>query len=87
LLEALHHREERDVRLGYRFEKPAFLKKIFVFRVPNEWQMGVQNKRERAHAPYRILESGDRKAKSTVNLRAGPAKEVKLTHERDRLSE
>ena len=48
--ESLHHLQERDVSLGDGFEEPIFLEKMFVLRMPNEWQVRVEDKREMAVA-------------------------------------
>ena len=44
--QSLHHAQKRDIRLGDRLEEPIFLKKMLVFRMPDEWEMSVQNERE-----------------------------------------
>ena len=44
------HAEERKVGFGQRFKKPVFLEKIFVFRVSDEGEMSVQDKRDRGCA-------------------------------------
>ncbi len=45
-----HHAEEREVSFGESFEEPVFLEEIFVLRVPDERQMGVEDERERGDA-------------------------------------
>jgi hypothetical protein len=42
LRQPAQHAEERKVGLSQRFKKPVFLEKIFVFRVPDERQVGVE---------------------------------------------
>ncbi len=44
--EPLKHVQEWDVRFGDRLEEPIFFEKLLVLRVPNEWQMCVENERE-----------------------------------------
>ncbi len=45
--QSLHHAQQRNVSLGDRLEEPILLEKMLVFRMPNEWQMSVENERER----------------------------------------
>ncbi len=47
--------EEREVGLGDGFEEPVFLKKVVVFRVPDERQMRVEDERERGGMALVIL--------------------------------
>src|SRR4051812_6985627 len=42
-----HHTQERQIGFGDGFEEPVFLEKILVLRMPDEWQMRVQDERER----------------------------------------
>src|ERR1700736_99269 len=51
----LHHAQQRDVGLGDGLEKPIFLEKPFVLRMPNERQMRVENDRERTGGHFRIF--------------------------------
>src|SRR5712691_2430561 len=44
----LHHAQQRDIGLGDRFEKPIFLQKTLVLRMPNERKMGVENEGKKA---------------------------------------
>jgi hypothetical protein len=40
--------QQRDVTLGDRLEEPVFFEEMFVFRMPDEGQVGVENEREMA---------------------------------------
>lgn len=41
--ESLHHAQQWDVCFGNRFKQPLFLEEMLVFRMTNEWKMGVKN--------------------------------------------
>ena len=58
-----HHLQERDVSFGDRLEQPVFFQKMFMFRMPNERQVGVKNEREvTSHCRflYSVIPSGAR---------------------------
>ena len=40
----LHHRDERDVGFGDRFEEPVFLEELVVLRMAHERQVRVKNR-------------------------------------------
>jgi hypothetical protein len=44
--QSLQDAEKGEIRFRQRLEEPVFLEKIFVFRVPNEGEMGVKNESE-----------------------------------------
>ena len=48
--EPLHHLQQRDVSFGDRLEEPVFFEKMLVLRMPNEWQVRVEDKRKMAVA-------------------------------------
>ena len=51
---AFHDLDERQVALRDRLKEPVFLKKFFVFRVPDKWQVRVEDECEVAgHIFYR----------------------------------
>src|SRR6266487_495112 len=60
--QTLHHAQQRNVSLRYRFEEPIFFQKMLVLRMANEWKMRVKNKRERTgkHCGFRNAECGVR---------------------------
>ena len=45
--ESLQHHEKRDVGFGDGFEEPILFQEFFVFRVPHERQVRVEDERER----------------------------------------
>ena len=47
-----HHPEEREISFADRLEEPVFFEEIFVFRVSDERQMGVENEGEGAGHDY-----------------------------------
>src|SRR5438093_10677092 len=58
-----HHLQDRDVSFGDRLEQPVFFQKMFMFRMPNERQVGVKNEREvTSHCRflYSVIPSGAR---------------------------
>jgi hypothetical protein len=61
--EPLHHLQQRNVGFGDRLEKPVFLEKMLVLRMPNERQVRVKNEREVIHTEtgYRNAEAGKEK--------------------------
>ena len=44
--EPLHHPKQREVAFRYRLEKPVFLEKLVMLRMPDERQVRVKDKRE-----------------------------------------
>ena len=43
-----HHAQERQIGFGDGFEEPVFLEKILVLRMPDEWQMRVEEESEKS---------------------------------------
>ncbi len=44
--QSLHHKQQRNVRLGYRLKEPVFFEEMLVLGVSDEGKVRVQNKRE-----------------------------------------
>jgi hypothetical protein len=57
--------QERQIAFGERFEEPIFLEEILVFRVPNEWEVSVEEKRE-GTAHHGVVILSERKDLSTT---------------------